>query len=83
MNPQGVKIVLGILLGLVFFHWYIWHQWRSGRLMAGWRTWQRFVRSARAPLSHWKDEDAQMQALRAQVEALRDATSKAGEDAHE
>jgi len=82
-NPQGLKIVIGILAGLVFFHWYIWHQWRTGRLTAGWRIWQRFIRSARSPLSHWKEEDAQMQALRSQVEALSKQAPPPGEASHE
>jgi len=85
VNPQGVKIVLGLLAGLIFFHWYLWHQWRSGRLLEGWRTWQRFVHSARRPWSHWKEEDAQMQALRQQVEALQQDTTSSpqGANAHE
>ncbi len=83
MNPQGLKIVLGILAGLAFFHWYLWHQWRTGRLLAGWRTWLRFIRSARDPLSHWKAEEAQMRALRDQVAALQQEGPTRGETDHD
>jgi len=82
-NPQGLKIVFGILAGLLFFHGYIWYQWRTGRLMDGWRVWQRFVHSARSPLSHWKEEDVQMERLRAHVDALREQTPPPGETSHE
>ncbi len=83
MNSQGVKIVFGILAGLVFVHWYLWSQWRSGRLAEGWRVWQRAIHGLRAPWSHWKDEDRQMATLHAQVQRLRAPQDAQGEAHHE
>ena len=80
---SGLKLVLGIVAALLFAHWYLWHQWRTGRLQVGWRVWQRALRGARDPLSHWKDEQAQMQTLREQVQALQARESRQGEASHE